>query len=150
MKRLSLRFSLRTFFVLLTAVCVWLGYNADIVRNRKMLMHGSPLDPCLTISIDLDRQFKLSWIRRLLGDKMYPFAIQSHCMTKEQLDEMRSVYPEMWVPGTDREIELTRYPGMTPAKLDAARIVLRRQMADSVRRMAEAQSCPLPAPEAPK
>jgi hypothetical protein len=71
-----LRFSLSSFLVALTIVCVWLGWQGSIVRERKALeaVLETSKAACVpmvaeAVSKQLPLEYRLSWARHLLGDR---------------------------------------------------------------------------------
>jgi hypothetical protein len=74
--RLPLRFSLRTFFVLVTLCCAYLGREWQVVQQRKDVVawlheHGCPCSTiCYVVCRDpakWDRR-EPSWLREQMGD----------------------------------------------------------------------------------
>ena len=109
-KRRWIRFSLRTMFVLVTVLCVWLGNQASSVRQRKQLL--SKLDSVVnglptykTVNRNgqqfvLNGDFatpadlRLSWIRRVFGDQFIPCICLPESMSPEEVGEFKSAFPE--------------------------------------------------------
>lgn len=107
-KRRWYSFSLRTMFILVTVLCVWLGWQLNLVRERRNALNepaivakfntttadayaamyaGTPPDPVA----------RISFVRRMLGDE----AIQQiwyqgwgDVPTAEELARMQSLFPE--------------------------------------------------------
>jgi hypothetical protein len=114
-RRRWLRFSLRTMFLLLTAFCLWLGRNTQIVRERNSMRYEvrrnggyvildhamqGPLDAngnevIGSQSFDIDggkRQLPL--VRRLLGDER---VVMIQVRRKGEVDGVKRVFPECLV-----------------------------------------------------
>lgn len=110
-----LRFTLRTLFVLVTVLCLWLGWNASTVHHRRQLraqmiargwiFFGDSADAGATGSLlpILTRMLprsdvSLSWIRQMLGDSLvpwigYPRAIP-RSESKRDENQLESAFPE--------------------------------------------------------
>jgi hypothetical protein len=80
-KRRWFRYSLRTLFVVVTAVCCWLGWQAKMVNDRRAMRNdieesGGKFPSFLSGNIEPiqegDQSFALSSIRRWLGDEELP------------------------------------------------------------------------------
>lgn len=114
-RRRRLRFSLRTAFLLLTACCLWLGWNAQIVRERNSMRyeirrHGGyvilghavlgPLDANgnevmgsqLFDIIGAEQQILL--VRQLLGDER---VVMIQVRRRGEGDGVKRVFPECGV-----------------------------------------------------
>lgn len=73
-RRTWFRFSLRSLFVLVTLVGVWLGYQMSIVRERQALLASivarggivTETDPSAARMPDIE---DIPWYRRILGDR---------------------------------------------------------------------------------
>ena len=86
-KRRWFRFSLRMLFVLVTVLCVWIGWNANIVRERKSILAEiertiGPIKIGVLEEAEADHanikiaQNEFEWarvsrIRRMLSDRTY-------------------------------------------------------------------------------
>jgi hypothetical protein len=105
-----LRFSLRTLLVAITVVCVWLGWEVSIVRERQAFLRlvaerggsysfvadYSPFEAA-------DRMPKeLSYLRRMLRDELVGSIVLPVNTSAEEIAEIRRVFPEA-VVGTVSE-----------------------------------------------
>jgi hypothetical protein len=128
-RRRRFRFSLRTMFLLLTAVCLWLGWNVQIVQERNFMRHeirrnGGYLILEHTVQHPLDandnqvmgnRTFNIQgharqipFVRRLLGDTPVQLI---QVRRKVEVAGTRRVFPECKVvvdPFADRVIHERR------------------------------------------
>ena len=102
--RTKFRFSLRTLFVVVTVVCVWIGWNINIVRQRKIAIaeigelgggpvYGENLSPQEVASYGLPQ---ISFWRSWLGDKavvqlILPCEYQED---KEKSERIVALFPE--------------------------------------------------------
>jgi hypothetical protein len=69
-----LRFNLRTMFVLLTAVTLWLGWELSIVRQRRLALAELMNNPAAHVFTDVHynasrERASLRRLRMLLGDE---------------------------------------------------------------------------------
>ncbi len=106
-------FSLRTMFVVVTVLCLWLGWNANIVLERKAFIemlkrqgHNpyratiSPNDPFGATGGTVFRgpgKFRanpLPWVRRMLGDEPVPILGLPDDMDAAQVRRVRKLFPE--------------------------------------------------------
>jgi hypothetical protein len=107
-KRRWFRFSLRTPFVLVTIAGVWLGYQCNIVRERKKLRAlavdatGSSWNAfnrawnTHVVSPGI-RGYTVSWVRKLFGDESTRLICLSPTMTPEQVDKFKWYFPEAFI-----------------------------------------------------
>ena len=84
------RFGLRTLFVVMTLVAVWLGWQASIVRERNALIAEGWLWP-------FESKDQVWSIRELMGDKRYRVMILKDGMSAEQFARTQKVFPESQV-----------------------------------------------------
>jgi len=82
-RRRWFRFSLRTLFVLVTVIACWLGWQVQVVQHRKAMLKQIETDgglvfigsvdwehsPSVVFNGPHDHAFKLSSLRRMLGDR---------------------------------------------------------------------------------
>jgi hypothetical protein len=123
-KRGWFRFSLRTMFVLVTIIGVWLGFQVSTVYHRKRLL--SRLDPAvgryptfrtvmrrdefgygpavLEGEISMDGEHQPSWIRRALGDHFVPVILLPDSGTPEEVMAYRDAFPESMISQMPTEI----------------------------------------------
>ena len=112
---LRLRFTLRTLFVLVTVLCLWLGWNAGTVHHRRQLraqmiargwiFFGDSADansagtalPILTRMLPRS-DVSPSWIRQMLGDSLVPWIGYPRGVprseSKRDEDLLESAFPE--------------------------------------------------------
>src|SRR4249920_2312085 len=117
-KRRWFRFSLRTMFIVVTIFGVWLGWQLQIVRERKeliRLLNHLPEDKDSHVSItrleeiEHDPSFKLrqkfspsnefdsvriAWFRRMLGDEAYLSIHVEHPLDRQFLNRLEVAFPE--------------------------------------------------------
>ena len=108
------RFRLRTIFVILTAICVWLAWQLSLVHNRRQLVREMRSNPAFTIitAEAAERQAqppaankngklgRISWFRRLLGDVPIDQIVYSpyeQGFSKAKLDRLQSAFAEATV-----------------------------------------------------
>ena len=102
-------FSLRTLFVVVTIIGVWLGWNLKIVRERKALIQelrraSSRRHPFYSLAGDLEQDSlkqssALSIFRRALGDKAYELLEIPYAMKRDRIKQFDAAFPEaeLWV-----------------------------------------------------
>ena len=109
-KRRWFRFSLRTLFVLVTLVGVWLGLEIQQIRQRanmlKWLDERPPVDAVfVTPGYDATQnEFNrwryliddayLSWFRRFLGDHFITTVVYPDEATADELRHVKRMFPE--------------------------------------------------------
>jgi hypothetical protein len=124
-KRRWFRFSLRTMFIFVTIIDVWLGFQVSTVYHRKRLL--SRLDPAvgryptfktvmrrddefgngpavLEGEFSMDGEHQPSWIRRALGDHFVPVILLPESMTPEEVRAYRDAFPESIISQISTEI----------------------------------------------
>src|SRR5262245_550454 len=70
--RLPLRFSLRTLFVVVALICLYLGWQWRIVQERKALLAWMGAQPSVQYRFSnapIPAEREVSFVRRLFGDK---------------------------------------------------------------------------------
>ena len=111
-KRRWFRFSLRTLFLVVTVFCLWLGWQASVVRERKSLLRSLENDPHLlfdplhtsfgpgkmvltfgTLTNHRDGPY-VPWFRRMLGDDNVTSLGLPSEMTEEDLRRFKIAFPE--------------------------------------------------------
>jgi hypothetical protein len=94
-----LRFSVRTLLIAVTIFCVWLGWQVQIVRERKACLRwiainnhqfAEPLSPS-------PPRYALSWHRRMLGDSGLMLLILRAEITDADLKRLQRAFPEATV-----------------------------------------------------
>ena len=110
-KRRWFRYSLRTLFVLVTILCVYLAWQVRIVQQRKQLLakieaaSGARFQPFNTIAqldaifvlggpVQFPDQRRVSFIRRLLGDRTVPIICLPAAMSADDLATYKKAFPE--------------------------------------------------------
>jgi len=115
-KRRWFSFSLRTLFVFVTIVGVWLGFQVSAVYHRKQLLsrlnpvvagfptfktimwnglsRDEPEPVVLEGEFSMDGEHQPSWIRRALGDHFVPVIGLPESMTLEEVKVYRDAFPE--------------------------------------------------------
>ena len=89
-KRRWFSFSLRTMFVLLTAICVWVGYEVNWIRQRQDRLESLHVaDHVDSVSI---RAPGFLW---LFGEEGHQhLVVADNQMTRDELKVLRSLFPE--------------------------------------------------------
>ena len=86
-------FSLRSLFVLVTVLCVWLGWDMSIIRERQRLWRLVNEKGGYTLTSDPFEN--ISTIRRLLGDRgRHIFAVPAEYFSEDATDHIRQMFPE--------------------------------------------------------
>ena len=99
------RYSLRTLFVLMTGIAIWLGWQVGIVRERKNMrvvlegVYEKPYSQIWNSGLISSgiHPYELSWIRKVLGDQVAPVLCLPSAMTLEQQERFKKVFPEAWI-----------------------------------------------------
>lgn len=104
-----LSFSLRTLFVVMTVGCVWLGWEARIVRERKAVLRDlrnvvvlfastqryQPLTEAIQLGSQIDYGYlRISLTRRLLGDEPYVEIYLLETTPPELVERTEHAFPE--------------------------------------------------------
>ena len=104
--RRSFRFALRTMFVVVTLICIWLGWQVSIVRHRRAmraeleasgwrfsLVGDGPFFRDSIIPGERDPPHG-QFIRRLMGDSEYEYIVAPPPpITKEMIEKVRAAFP---------------------------------------------------------
>ena len=126
-KRRWLRFSLRTLFVVLTALSIWLGSTVSVVREPKVVLQDMRATPGFDVAPagvtsyvggSAPRRATISWLRQWLGDE----GIESiwfpadHIPTAYEARYLERLFPEARLSHPKQnhiaeEIERRRKPG---------------------------------------
>jgi len=88
LNRRRFRFSLRTLFIVMTVVCVWLGWNLNIVRERKLARAAIERERW-----ELINGGETSWIRSALGDQRIERIVRRYPPSQD-LSLARACFPE--------------------------------------------------------
>ena len=98
----SLRFGLRTLFIVVSLACCWLSWQVKIVHDRRVLRKWIDQNEVIwtgTIQLTVPTP-SLSWIRTFLGDELesWPLRFRSD-VDREKLQEVKRVFPEatFWI-----------------------------------------------------
>lgn len=106
-----LRFSLRTMFALLTAFCVWLGWQSNIVRQRKAVLADNLITQSVLLNFEnghnkswkirMNRpqwtsNYRLSFWRHWMGDSEFVVSatINERTCTREEIGKIKRLFPE--------------------------------------------------------
>jgi hypothetical protein len=81
------RFSLRTMFVLVTVVCVWLGYQLNWIRQRREVLNSGEF---LGFQ-EVDRESRPPSLLWLFGERGYSALACSKNVDKEAIERL---FPE--------------------------------------------------------
>ena len=94
-KRRWLRFSIRTLLLAVTILCVWLGWQVSIVRERKaavkLLDHlagpvsFSPYEVPPYVNV----------VRRMLGDVPPLYSLHIYDATPAEIQQVKNAFPEV-------------------------------------------------------
>jgi hypothetical protein len=80
------RFSLRTLLILVTALCLWLGWESSVVRARRNLLTQLRLNPAFTVTTAAE------WARRyptgFLGQQPKSVSFVRRCLGDEDIQEI--------------------------------------------------------------
>jgi hypothetical protein len=122
-KRRWLRFSTRTLLVAVTILCVWLGWQVHIVRERKRLRewaieHGGYVNVEYVATpftaVVRPRRISVPWYRKLLGDQaIATISFSRSWENEEQAKEIDVYFPEADI--TCAAASTTRSSGATAA-----------------------------------
>ena len=82
------RFSLRTLFVLVTVVCVWLGYQLNWIRQRRDVLGSGEV----LVFDEVDRESRPPSLLWLFGEHGYSMMACSHNVTDEEA--IKRLFPE--------------------------------------------------------
>jgi hypothetical protein len=109
------RFSIRTLLIAVTVFCVWLGWQLQIVRERKavreLVVHsggiygvyvenyGEPPDVAIAPTLVARRAFDIPWYRRLFGDIAVRKIKAPRRWPDAQLRRAADAYPEADIVG---------------------------------------------------
>jgi hypothetical protein len=97
-KRRWFRFSLRTLFIVLTAVFLWLGWTVSAIRERKQLLAELVKEGRGVIDYDPSNS-SLPWHRRALGDTYLMMVDFSPDTPDEMIERVRKTFPEAMLTG---------------------------------------------------
>jgi len=101
-------------FVVVTVICVWLGWNVNIVRERELLLKSLETDESLSFdpfrtrfsnvtkwnfSVSEISSMKRSgvsipWFRRMLGDQAVMMLTLPQSMSESDILRFKSAFPE--------------------------------------------------------
>ena len=83
-------------FVAFTVVAVWLGWNANTVRQRREFLAAGDWGIYeLALQSTRMKPPSVSWVRRLLGDVPAPvFLLHEEVASKVKLGRARQLFPE--------------------------------------------------------
>src|ERR1700730_10216719 len=101
------QFRLRTLLIVVTAFCLWCGYEMRIVRQRAEVLRWLADRGPVTYADSNDKHqssinrwwvyiddSRLSWYRRLLGDHFLNFITHPEDAPLGQVDAVKEVFPE--------------------------------------------------------
>ena len=137
-KRRWFRFSLRTLFVLVTVLCVWLGYQVNLVSQRRdfvRMLEQSPVYPTkkgrwaprewhpydsVAVAIRMTQlgskpPQSIPWVRLVLGDETYWELVLPDTYEQAMVDKANKLFPEasIWqlTPDHDRmtAVDVTKH-----------------------------------------
>ena len=106
-KRRWLRFSVRTLLIAVTVLCVWLGWQVSIVRERNAIIALMRSRQPYFSLLDNDQIVVAppaphpSWIRRLIGDKSRSL-LNVNNLTLAEAKRVAKAFPEARLWGTPR------------------------------------------------
>ena len=91
--RRRFQFRLRTVFVVVTLLAVWMGWQAHIVRHRKEMLDWMIARQWAVVELGPDQSPSLPWHRRLMGDRELSIVIPDHG-THENQQEVQAAFPK--------------------------------------------------------
>ena len=91
MTRPHFQFRLRTLFVVVTIACIYLGWEAKIVRDRKAMLEISADGPVVDVTLSTDKDAALPLVRRWLGDH---FCRSVYLKQSADIARYKSAFPE--------------------------------------------------------
>src|SRR6187397_1591966 len=100
LNRRCFSFTLRTLFVIVTATCVWLGWNVNLVRQRKIArasVHEAGGGLCGWA--EGQGSPKLPWIRRALGDTSV-LVMWTSSTSRDEYSRLQRLFPEATINPT--------------------------------------------------
>jgi hypothetical protein len=105
MPRRWFRFSLRTMFVLVTMLCVWLEYHLNWIRERRELLSSLPSErePSANTEFRYETCFtRLPLSLKVLGEHPHDnltiyFSDSRKPLTEAQLERIRGLFPESYI-----------------------------------------------------
>ena len=94
-----LRFSLRTMFVLVTAVALWLGWQLSIVRQRRAALAELRENPAAHVFTDIEldqarQAVGVPKVRMLLGDRPVAIIRFDAGQPASELARVKKLFPE--------------------------------------------------------
>ena len=95
-KRRWPRFSIRTLLIAITILCVWFGYQWQVVQERKAVIRLVVERGAFSFRAhDPGEPNDLSWIRRLLGDEEpYGSFIIRQRVSEDEKQRINAAYPD--------------------------------------------------------
>jgi len=102
-QRRWLRFSLRTVFVLVTVVALWLGWELSIVRARRIALLELRSDPAIDVYTDAQIELPvespqdavtISTLRILLGDEPVQIIRHPAGHPESEIARLKALFPE--------------------------------------------------------
>jgi len=94
-KRRWFRFSLRSLFVLLTLVGLWLGWDVPIIRQRQALLRHVAVYQYE--SPRMGEFAAVPWHRRVLGDEAVGVIYVNRPAGREYIQRAKQLFPEAHV-----------------------------------------------------
>lgn len=105
------RFTLRTMFMLVTGLCVWLGWQVRIVSHRKSVRSEFESRSVAFKTGDDWRSQRVYWrlpdsklelvtvsrIRQLLGDEPIPMIFAPLSLETSEVRRLEATFPEAWL-----------------------------------------------------
>jgi hypothetical protein len=94
-----LRFSLRTMFVLVTAVALWLGWELNIVRQRRAALDELGNNQAVHVFTDIqldtsEGRVGVPKLRMLLGDQPVALIRFDAGQPESELSRVKELFPE--------------------------------------------------------
>jgi hypothetical protein len=104
LKRRWFRFSLRTLFVLVTILCLWLGYQVNWIWQRREFVRKLRDDSvktgdrsARTETLQGHDSPTIPWIRRVFGDQAYSILVLPKKYSPELIERANDLFPEALV-----------------------------------------------------
>ena len=89
------RYSLRTFFVLVTVFCVWLGAQVKWISDRRDAREW--IKPYGRINDATGRYARAPWSIRILGENSVQSISLDVRLSRAQIHELAELFPECYI-----------------------------------------------------
>jgi hypothetical protein len=99
-RRRWFQFGLRTMFVVVTAICLWLGWSVHWAHERSRmvaLIHTRPQSDRGNIGFYVELKPLPLSLRLLRVERQWFMPLQSGCFTREEVQRIIGLFPEAYV-----------------------------------------------------